>query len=201
MGKEVLIPLIIGIVAVLVTVIVLLAKNSQKKKKRLEILQIAQDKKREEGLDALILNPKADMVSLQAKSEKAYRSQYFASPDKEGGNSAELRNGPMLRIIELRDLSRREYMVNPAITFTIGSGPENKIAIMDTTVDKKQCEMGLDSGNVRFVYLKNLGDKEKVYMKRDDRVVPVGSDRIRVMSGDMIKMGNVRLTIEIISMV
>ena len=69
--KELIICIAAGVV-LLVAVIIILAKLKKKKKRRLEMEQIARDKLREEQLDRMILNEKAEVDAIRASSEQPY---------------------------------------------------------------------------------------------------------------------------------
>ena len=182
-------------VAVLILLVTLIIIINSKKKKRQQLDQLVQDKERVKILDNMILNPKAQVEDLKAGSEKPYEVQYN-STNKEKSNVAR-RHSIMLKIEEISALSNRKYMLDPGELITIGSAKDNTIELTDAMIDAKQCEIGLYERDNKLPYLQNIGSR-RVILLRKKEWINVGTDRIVLMNGDIIEMGQVRLRISII---
>ena len=200
MGKEIIIPVIIAVVLILSLVIVLLVRGSKKKKENQELKQVAQDKKRMNNLDGYILNPNADQAELRSSAARADVVKYADNVNTITAKEIEYRNGLLLRIEEISEMSNRTYNLDPANGITIGSGPKNTISLTDTSVDKNQCEIGFATGNVKLVQIKNLGRKGKVKVQRKKETITIGEEPLRLMDGDVIRIGNEKLIVTFISM-
>lgn len=181
--------IIIGsaVAAVILVVVLIILKKIRKKKEAMR--RVAEDKLRESNLDQLILNPNAPKDSMQTFAEKPFEMKYSLDP----ANSA--MKGLMLQIEEISEISRRQYMINPATPFTIGSGMGNTILLSDPNVDAKQCEMGISAG---AVYICNIGRPDNVRIIRGKNSFFVGPQKVAVQKNELIQIGGIKLVIHFV---
>ena len=199
MGANIIIPIICGSVFLIVICTIFLVKKSKTKKTRKEREQRAKDKKREQMLDDKILNPNIDETAVKASGVKAYDVKYRLDPQNIGTKQGITQKTPMLQIEEVSELSNRKYIVDPSLGITIGSGHEDMITLTDSLVDKSQCEIGVDTRKNGVIYLKNCSQTKKVVLFRQHNKVNVDEKRIRLLSGDEIRIGKVKLIVTFIN--
>ncbi len=199
MGANVLIPVICGGILLVIIFMVLLVKNSKMKKVRKEQIQRANDKKREQILDDKILNPNIDGTAVKASGVKAYEVKYRLDPQSAGIRQGMDQDMPMLQVEEVSELSNRKYIVDPSLGITIGSGHDDTITLTDSMVEKSQCEIGIDAKYRGVVYLKNYSQTKKVILFRQHDKVYIDGRRIRLLSGDEIRIGKVKLIVTFVN--
>ena len=183
--------IVFGCIGAAVILIVVLIILSTKRKKKEALLRVAEDKLREANLVQQILNPNAAPDPSRNVSEKPYEMRYSTA-----AAASATRSGIMLQIEEISEISKRKYMVNPVPAITIGSGTGNSIVLTDMTIESKQCELGLTENNQ--VYVKNLGTTDLVSVLRGKKSIPVGGEAVVLKKSDQLKIGGVKLTINIL---
>lgn len=159
---------------------------NRKQKKILEAK--AQDKLREERLDRIILNPNTPNRELRSKVEKPVQVKYM-SPEVQGGKKQ------MLQVIEIGELSSKEYMLNPAERISIGYGKENTIVLNDPALADLKCEIGIYHG---ILGARSNDSAQRVVMKRKKESVFLGSTAIEIKSEDIIVIGKTSLKIVVV---
>ncbi len=187
--------IILSGVAVLILLVTLIIIISSKKKKKQKQEQLIQDKERVKILDDMILNPKSPVDGLRAGSEKPDEVVY--TPPSLPKEKAVKRHSVKLLIEEISALSIRKYTLDPADLITIGSAKDNTIELTDAMIDAKQCEIGLYERDNKLLYLQNIGNRRVVLLRKKEWI-NVGAERIVLMHGDIIEIGQVRLRISII---
>lgn len=182
---------------VLITLFILLIKI-RKKNKRQKIMTIqAEDKLREETLDKIILNDKAQNDEGDVFSAKPFEVNYdAASVEKHTEKTSKDKYKTMVQIVENSELSSRKYMFDPSKGIHIGGKiGKNDIVVSDMSVDDQQCEIVLSSATV---YIRNLGGSCKVVLKRGKQQAYVEKKYVEMKSNDMILIGKTIFRIEII---
>lgn len=181
-----MLPYIIGSgVVSLILLIILIVRIKKRKNREEEIRSRARDKIREEALDRVILNEKAEIKNLKAESEKPFEVKYDVDPAKKDDGKK-----LMLRIEEISELSVRQYMLDPANLISIGSAKDNSIVI--SGIDTRHCEIGKHG---KTLYIKNKGKDNSVYLLRKKKKVIVDSRKLELLDGDEIQIAAVRLKV------
>lgn len=181
-----MLPAIIGSgVAALILLIILIVRIKKRKSREEEIRSRARDKMREEALDRIILNEKAEVKNLKAGSEKPFEVRYdTGSAKKEEGKKL------MLRIEEISELSVRQYMLDPANSISIGSAKDNSIVI--SGIDPRQCVIGKQG---KILYIMNTGSGNSVDLLRKKKKVSIDNRKLELLDGDEVHIGVVKLRI------
>ncbi|MBR3524666.1 MAG: hypothetical protein IKO11_02360, partial [Lachnospiraceae bacterium] len=117
--------IIVAAVVAVILLIVLIVKLKKRQARIRAIRSKAEDKRREERLNQLILNPNARTGELQAQSEKPYAVHYGVADE---GRAAKQKRW-MLQIEEHSEISVRSFMLDPSNPITIGSGKENTVVL------------------------------------------------------------------------
>ena len=179
-----MLPVIIGSgVVSLILLITLIVKVKKRKNREQEIQNRAKDKMREEALDRIILNEKAEINDLRAGSEKPFEVHYDTGVAKK-----EDEKRFMLRIEEKSELSVRQYMLDPSNDISIGSAKDNSIVI--SRIENKHCIIGKQG---KALYLKNLGKPDSVNVVRKRKRISVDSRKLELLNGDEVHIGDVTL--------
>ena len=182
---------------VFVILFILLIKIRKKNKKQ-KIMSIqAEDKLREEALDKIILNDKAQNDEGDVFSAKPFEVNYdAASVEKHTEKAKKARYRTMVQIVENSELSSRKYMFDPSKGIHIGGkNGKNDIVVSDMSVDDQQCEIVLSSSTV---YIRNIGGSRKVVLKRGKQQAYVEKKYVALKSNDVILVGKTIFRIEII---
>lgn len=182
---------------VFVILFILLIKIRKKNKKQ-KIMSIqAEDKLREEALDKIILNDKAQNDEGDVFSAKPFEVNYdAASVEKHTEKAKKARYRTMVQIVENSELSSRKYMFDPSKGIHIGGkNGKNDIVVSDMSVDDQQCEIVLSSSTV---YIRNIGGSRKVVLKRGKQQAYVEKKYVELKSNDVILIGKTIFRIEII---
>ena len=182
---------------VFVILFILLIKIRKKNKKQ-KIMSIqAEDKLREEALDKIILNDKAQNDEGDVFSAKPFEVNYdAASVEKHTEKAKKARYRTMVQIVENSELSSRKYMFDPSKGIHIGGkNGKNDIVVSDMSVDDQQCEIVLSSSTV---YIRNIGGSRKVVLKRGKQQAYVEKKYVALKSNDVILIGKTIFRIEII---
>ena len=170
----------------------------RKKNKKQKIMSIqAEDKLREEALDKIILNDKAQNDEGDVFSAKPFEVNYdAASVEKHTEKAKKARYRTMVQIVENSELSSRKYMFDPSKGIHIGGkNGKNDIVVSDMSVDDQQCEIVLSSSTV---YIRNIGGSRKVVLKRGKQQAYVEKKYVALKSNDVILIGKTIFRIEII---
>lgn len=157
----------------------------------------AEDKLREEALDKIILNDKAQNDEGDVFSAKPFEVNYdAASVEKHTEKAKKAKYRTMVQIVENSELSSRKYMFDPSKGIHIGGkNGKNDIVVSDMSVDDQQCEIVLSSSTV---YIRNLGGSRKVVLKRGKQQAYVEKKYVELKSNDVILIGKTIFRIEII---
>lgn len=191
--KELIICIAAGVV-LLVAVIIILAKLKKKKKRRLEMEQIARDKLREEQLDRMILNEKAEVDAIRASSEQPYQMWYSSAMNQDiSGQQKTTGNKLMLQVEEIGLFSGRSYMLDPENGIRIGSDRDNTIILSGAEIEPRQCEITVDGINKKIVYIRNTGSTTRVGLIRGKKTAAVGGSPTQLKDGDEVAIADVRL--------
>lgn len=182
---------------VFVILFILLIKIRKKNKKQKIMAIQAEDKLREEALDKIILNDKAQNDEGDVFSAKPFEVNYdAASVEKHTEKAKKARYRTMVQIVENSELSSRKYMFDPSKGIHIGGkNGKNDIVVSDMSVDDQQCEIVLSSSTV---YIRNIGGSRKVVLKRGKQQAYVEKKYVALKSNDVILIGKTIFRIEII---
>ena len=191
--KELLISIAAAVV-LLVAFLIIHAKNKKKKRQKQELQQLAEEKLREEALDQLILNQKAQNDVLKASSQQPYQATYTSTmntsiSDMQRNMGSKL----ILQVEEIGVFSRRNFMLDPEQTIKIGSGKDNTISLPGVDIDYTQCEVGTFSADRFSVYVRNVGWANKVILVRKKQMTPVNGGMQLLMNGDELIVADVKL--------
>lgn len=185
--------LIITAAVILFLLIIYFAKKLYRKHAyQKELKQQAQDRQREEKLDAILRNPQnngAQVVSESVPYEVDYSQEKRQAGDTTGGQ--EIR---MLQLTEHNALSKRKHMLSLEKTINIGSGTEGN-AIVVPNVCPRQCEIFQYKGGV---YLRETGEEQLTVLQRKEKKVYAERKGIRLQTGDRIILDKVSFDITIL---
>lgn len=176
---------------------ILLNKIRKKNRKQKMMIIQAEDKLREEALDKIILNDKAQNDEGDVFSAKPFEVKYdVISAEKNTEKMPKDKYKIMVQIVENSELSSRKYMFDPSKGIHIGSKKgKNDIVVSDMSVDVQQCEIVLISS---VVYIRNLGKSGKLVLKRGKQRAYVEKKYVELKSKDVILIGKTSFRIEII---
>ena len=175
------------IVAVVVSVILLIILIVRLKKRQARIRAIrtkAEDKRREERLNRLILNPNARVEDLQQQAEKPYDVRYGVADE---GRAVSKQKHWMLQIEEHSEISVRSYMLDPSNPITIGSGKENTVVLPGARHEQRVCVIEMHGGKI---YLGRVSAAEEVSVARGKNRTGIASQKLEIHSGDIIELGS-----------
>ncbi len=175
------------IVALVVSVILLIILVVKLKKRQARIRAIrtkAEDKRREERLNKLILNPNARVEDLQAQSEKPYDVRYGVAEDIKAVSK---QKHWMLQIEEHSEISVRSYMLDPSNPISIGSGKENTVVLPGARHEARVCVIEMHGGKI---YLGRTSASEEVSVSRGKKRTGIGGQKLEIHSGDVIEIGS-----------
>lgn len=192
--------LIITSIAVVLLVSFILMKHLIKRRTRnKELHQAAADRARDENLNQVILNrnyPKEDNKLAKKPYEVDYEN---GSQEKSKGRNTESSKGKipiMVQLVENTELSTRKFVLNPAKGIRIGSGlTDNDIMISGNGIEEHQCEIFVAQEKI---YIRNMGSRERTIVRRKKEQVIADGKGIRLLTGDIILLGNVFYEITII---
>lgn len=159
---------------------------NRKQKKIME--SKAMDKLREEELDRNILNPIVQNRELSAKMEKPVQVKYM-SPEAQGCKQQ------MIQVLEVGELSTKEYMLNPAERIRIGCGNDNTIILNDLSLGDLKCEIGIYGG---ILGARSNDSMQRVVLVRKKNRMFLESIPIEIKTNDIIKIGKTSLKIAIV---
>lgn len=183
--------LILAAVILLLAGIILIRKALRKKQKDKELRQAAEDKLRDENLNHVILNSHAGSGRLreaQTPYDVDYSNPGGSNIKNPSDNSKQKDSHVMLQLVEKTELSTRKFMLNPAKRINIGSDlQDNDIAVLSEGVSAHQCEI-FAAGNK--VYIRNLSSENRTIVKRKREKVIVDEKGLRLLSNDIIILGN-----------
>lgn len=159
---------------------------------RKELTQQAQDRRREEKLDAILRNPQAN--DIQTASESVPYEVDYSQEKEQAGEMAGGKGVKMLQLTEHNALSKRKHMFSLEKPVCIGSGTQgNTIVVPD--VCSSQCEIfQYKSG----IYLKETGEKQMTVLQRKNKKVYAERKGIRLQTGDQLVLGKVFFDITIL---
>ena len=184
--------IIIASVILLFLLFYFIKRLYRKSVRQKELRQQAQDRQREEKLDAILRNPQAD--AAQAASGSVPYEVDYSQEKKQAGNTAEGQEIRMLQLTENNVLSRRKHMLSLEKPIHIGSGAEGN-AIVVPDVCPCQCEIFQYKGGV---YLKETGEKQLTVLQRKKKKVYAERKGIRLQTGDRIIFDKISFDITIL---
>ncbi len=173
------------IVAAVVSVIILIVVIVKLKKRKARIRAIrtrAEDKRREEELNRLILNPNVSITNPHP--EKPYDVHYGVS--EEGKTPAKKKHW-MLQIEVHTEITVRSYMLDPAKPITIGSGKENTVVLPGGRHEARICMLEMHGGKI---YLARISVSEEITVERGKKRTGIHNKKLEIHSGDTILIGN-----------
>ena len=190
---------ILLILLLLVVGSVLLKEVIRQNQKRKELSQAAEDKLRDENLNHVILNSDIGKERLK-EVYKPYDVDYSnPNADKKvsGKNIKKGENHVMVQLIERTELSTRKFMMNPVKSIHIGSDSQNNdIAVLAENISPCQCEIFSVKDKV---FIKNLSSDNRTIIRRKKEQAIADEKGIRLLSGDIIILGQVSYDITIIN--
>ena len=180
-----------------VCIIFLIKKLAERRRKEKEFTKAAEDKLRDEKLNNAILNKRQGKGGVK-EVYVPYDVDYGNPGSGKGGTqkSKEKREHLMVQLVEQTKLSTRKFMLNPAKIIRIGSDlSENDITVLGQGISPFQCEV-FSVGEK--VYVRNLSDEHPTVLRRKKEQVFVDKKGLRLLSNDIILMGEVsyRITIK-----
>lgn len=188
---------IIFLLILLVCIIFMIRELTNRRRKKKELEQAAEAKLRDEKLNKAILN---DCPGTGGVKEVyvPYDVDYAnTGSGKDGTQKAkEGQSHLMVQLVERTKLSTRKFMLNPARTIRIGSNlRENDISVLEQGISPFQCEI-FSMGEK--VYVRNLSDENPTVLRRKKEQVLVDKKGLRLLSDDIIILGEVsyRITIK-----
>lgn len=190
--------IVLLILVLLIAGIAILKKILHRNQKNKELKQAAEDKRRDENLNNVILNSYAGKANL-----KEVHTPYDVDYSNPGGNNnrayqdnIKKDDSPtMIQLVEKTELSTRKFMMNPSKRIRIGSDlQDNDISVMAERISPHQCEIF----SVRDkVYIRNLGQGNQTIVKRKKERAIVDENGIRLLSNDTVILGSVSYDITI----
>ena len=185
------------IIAILLFILILYTyvRIVKKQNRKKELQTLADDKKREEMLDNIILNAHSKDRVAMAESVP-YEVDYSSGGNKTSGKSKKGKkpDAYMLQLTEHSELSMRKHVVNPRNVVRIGSrANENTIIVSD--VGGTQCEIFLYQNNV---WIRDVGEYKMVIVKRKRNRAYASEQGIQLKSGDIILVGKTSFDVEFI---
>ena len=188
---------VLGVILAVI-VIIILRKLLKRNERNKELKIAAEDKRRDENLNNVILNSRVDKDNLK-EIHTPYDVDY-SNPNGENVKtySNELENEDnqiMLQLIEKTELSTRKFMMNPAKRIKIGSDLQgNDITVMADGISPHQCEIFLVNDKV---YIRNLGQRNRTIVRRKKEQAIVDENGLRLLSNDTVILGNASYDITI----
>lgn len=170
----------------------LMKRLYRKRARQKELRQLAQDRQREEKLDAILRNPQAD--EREAASGSVPYDVDYSQEKRQGGNSVDGKECRMLQLTEHNALSKRMHMLSLEKPVRIGSGAEGN-ALVVPDVCPCQCEIFQYQGGV---YLKETGERQMTVLQRKKKKVYAERKGIRLQTGDRIILDKVSFDITIL---
>ena len=180
-----------------VCIIFLIKKLADRSKKKKEITRAAEDKLRDENLNNAILNNRPGKGGVK-EVYVPYDVDYGNLGGGKGGTqkAKEGKSHLMVQLVEQTKLSTRKFMLNPAKIIRIGSDlSANDITVFEQGISPFQCEIFSVGGKV---YVRNLSDENTTVLRRKKEQVIVDKKGLRLLSDDIILLGEVsyRITIK-----
>lgn len=190
---------IIAIISVLSICLILLKFLIKRRSGNKELYQAAADRTRDENLDKVILNEhyiKEDNKLVKTPYEVDYGNGNSEKPGRKDMESSIGKMSVMIQLVEKTELSTRKFILNPAKKIRIGSGfTDNDIVVSDSCIEEHQCEIFLAQGKI---YIKNIGNKARIIIRRKKEQVIVDGKGIRLLTGDIVLTGKVTYEVTII---
>jgi len=187
--KENCIIIIVAIVLLLSISIALLKKRVKKKQLR----QLAEDRKRDEMLDVVLLNSQTGSVQTTVESIP-YEVDYMKGGRESKSCNNKKGSQVMLQMVEHSELSQRKHIISPDKGICIGSSAEGN-AIVISELCAHQCEIFKYDGKI---YLRDIGEKHITVLKRKKKMVYAEGNGIRLHTGDRIILGKTYFDVAII---
>lgn len=194
-------PLLIAVLALaFLLIIFFLKKYMRHREKKKEIALAAADRMRDENLNSIILNSRADRNNAR-EIYKPYDVDY-GGQDKSGrdkGSHTDISGGKpgqcMIQLVEKTELSTRKFVLNPAKIIRIGSDlQDNDISVLAEGISPHQCEIFAAGGKV---YIRNTGEGTRTIIRRKKQQAIADNKGIRLLTGDRILLGTVSYDITI----
>lgn len=179
------------VVAFLLSCVSILILKKRAKKKQLR--QLAEDRKRDEMLDVVLLN--AQKGNAQAVAESIpYEVDYMKGGKESTDFSGKKNNQVMIHLVEHNELSQRKHIISPGKGICIGSSAEGNVIVI-SEISAHQCEIFKYKGKI---YLRDIGEKHITVLKRKKKMVYAEENGIRLQTGDKIILGKIYFDVAII---
>ena len=179
--------------AVLTGIILILRIVIRRSRRNRELAIAAEDKRRDENLNNVILNSYAG----DAGRKEVYvpYDVDYSNSEADGRKNKKRDDAPMLQLIEKTELSTRKFMLNPVKGIHIGSDSQiNDIAVLAAGIAPQQCEIFVAGGKV---YIRDLGGGNRTILRRKKEQAIVDHNGVRLQSGDVIVLGSVTYKVTI----
>lgn len=190
---------IILIIVILLIGFILLRYLIKRRTKRQELHRAAADRARDENLNQVILNTqhiKEENKSMKSPYEVDYGNGSREKSKREKAESPKGKIPIMVQLIENTELSTRKFVLNPAKGISIGSGlTDNDIVVSGSNIEERHCEIFLARGKV---YIRSIGNRERTMLRRKKEQVIADRKGIRLLTGDIVLIGNVTYEVTII---
>ncbi len=185
--------------AVLTGIILILRIVIRRSRRNRELAIAAEDKRRDENLNNVILNSyagDAGRKEVYVPYDVDYsNSEADGRKNKKRDGAGRRDDAPMLQLIEKTELSTRKFMLNPVKGIHIGSDSQiNDIAVLAAGIAPQQCEIFVAGGKV---YIRDLGGGNRTILRRKKEQAIVDHNGVRLLSGDVIVLGSVTYKVTI----
>lgn len=180
--------IVVSILAAIVLLSFLIVHMKKRQRKR-ELLELAENRRREEALDAVISN------GTSTREDKYFESvPYEVDYSKSAAKAEKTVPKVMVQLIEHNELSIRKHMLSLDKSIRIGSS-ENDNTIVLQAADSMQCELFAYKDGV---FLRNLGKKNRTVLKRGKKNVFAEENGMKLQNQDQIIIGNTYFDITIL---
>ena len=184
--------IIVAAVAAVILLIILIVTLRKRKARIRAIHTKAEDKRREEELNRLILNPNAAVADQRQQAEKPYAVRYGVEEENKAKVKPKRR---MLQIEEHSELSVRSYMLDPAYPITIGSGKDNTVVLPGGRHEASVCVIEMLGEKI---CLSRSSLSEEITVVRGKNRTGIERKKLEMHSGDLIMIGDDYLKLTIV---
>lgn len=181
--------LIAGSLLVIIVLFIMLIIHVKQRHKKQNLLELAENRRREEALDAVISNGR------NPKDDRFFGSvPYEVDYSQTAGKSGKAVSKMMVQLVEHNELSIRKHMLSLDKPIRIGS-KESLNTVICSSADDMQCELFAYKGGV---FLRNLGENNRTVLRRKKKNVFAEENGLRVQNQDQIVIGNTYFDITIL---
>lgn len=165
---------------------------NEKRKKKKEVRDAAENRIRYESLDQMILNDR------QRKTERGnYQNPYDISYEQGSALKQEKEAKPlMISLVEKNKLSTKKYVFSLENPIKIGASVKgNDVIVQGDGIADCQCIIFSDG---RSIYVKNQSGISKTVLSRKKDKAVVDKNGLKLQSGDKIVIGQITYEITIV---